>query len=120
MRTPFVAGQGVDFVDNDGADTAENLAAFGSRQKQVKRFGSRNENVGRPAKHCLAVASGSVARSHRNSYGRQLAESCFSFRGDFFERNLQVTVDVIAERLQRGNIENLRFVRQGNLGRLSH
>ena len=49
VRAPLVADHRVDFVDNHGVDVFKRFAAAGGRQHQIERFGSRNQNLRRPA-----------------------------------------------------------------------
>ena len=45
----LVAGDGMDLVDDDGADTAEELAGLGGGEEDVEGFGGGDEDVRRVA-----------------------------------------------------------------------
>ena len=47
----LVVGDGVDFVDDDGADAAEVFARFAGGEEDVEGFGRGDEDVGRVAQH---------------------------------------------------------------------
>ena len=57
----FVVGDGVDLVDDDGADAAEVLARLARGEQDVKRLGRGDEDVRRVAEHGGALFGERVA-----------------------------------------------------------
>src|SRR5271167_928677 len=57
----LVVGDGVDLVDDDGADLAEVLAGFSGGQQNVEGFRGGDKDVGRVAEHRRAILGEGVA-----------------------------------------------------------
>ena len=112
-----VADEGVDLIDDEGADVSQGRARLGRREHQVERLGGGDEDVGRVLGDRLALGGRRVAAAHGDADGRQLVAE---FRGDgvdLGQRGLEVAVDVGAEGLERGDVEDLEVVvEQAGLG----
>ena len=63
VRPASRADDRVDFVDDDGADGAQHLAAALGRQQQIQRLGRRHQDVRRRAQHRRALGLRRVAGS---------------------------------------------------------
>ena len=68
--------------------------------------------------HLLALPGGRVARAYRGADSRERPVFGASQIGDPRERHVEVLVNVVAECLQRRNVENLRAVWKFALARL--
>ena len=99
VRAALRPRDGVDLVDDDRLDAAEHLARAG-REHQVQRLGRRDQDVRRRPLHRGAVALRRVAGAHRD---RDVGP-------DAAQRRAQVTVDVVAERLERRHVDEPRVV----------
>ncbi len=95
----FVPGDGVDLVDDHGLDAREDLAGLGG-EDQVQRLGRRDEDVRRRAAHRGALALGRVAGAHGD----------LEVGADPAQRRAEVAVDVVAERLERRDVDEARVV----------
>ena len=109
MHAALVVTHGVNLVDNHrpygGQMRRHTLAA----QKEIERFGGGDQNMGRLSDHLGAVASRRVPRPHGDTDLRQISGRFFP---DSVQRLQQVLVDIVSERLERGNVEHVHAVRQ--------
>ena len=103
MRSALGARDGVDLVEDDGFDPVQRLACL-RRQEQVERLRSRDEDVGRALEHPPALVGRRVAGAHAD---RELGVQSG-------KRAPQVPLDVVVERLERGDVEQA----QASTGRL--
>ena len=106
------AGDRVDLVDDHRANAAEHAAAAHAREHDVQRLGRRDENVRRLAQHARARRRRRVARANGDAnLGKRLAR-----RGEALaqlgERLLEVALDVVVQRLERRDVEDVNRVRQ--------
>ena len=108
----LVAGDGVDLVDDDGRGAREALPALVGGEQDVERFGRRDEDVGRAAHHRLALARGRVAGPHGDADLGELEAGREGALADLGERLLEVLPDVVAERLQGGDVDDGGLVGQ--------
>ena len=67
---------------------------------------------GRLARHLLALPLRRVAGAQGGADGRQRDAPFGREGGDFGQRDFEVLVDVVAERLERGDVDDLRLVGQ--------
>ncbi len=110
MGAALVRGDGVDLVDDDGPRRLQHFAAGLGAEQDVERFGRGDEDVRRPAAHAVALARRRVAGAHPGAdvdIGKALRAQGVADAG---ERRLQVLLDVVGERLQRRDIDDLRLV----------
>jgi hypothetical protein len=70
VRSALVARHRMDLVDDHRAHVAEALAALGGRHQEVQRFGRRDQEVGRLAKHRSPGARRGVARAGNHAQVR--------------------------------------------------
>ena len=99
MRSALGPGDGVDLVEDDGLDPMQRLARLRGQQ-EVERLRSRDEDVGRALEHPPALVGRRVARAHADGeLGAQPRE-----------RAPQVPLDVVVERLERGDVEKAQTV----------
>ena len=88
------------------------------REQDVQRLRRRDQDVRRLAAHARALALRRVARAHGRANRRFAEHACRELAADAFERRAQVLLDVVRERLQRRDVEDLRFVAQRAVGGL--
>ena len=84
----------VHLIEDQRADAPQHLPPLRG-QEQEERLGRRDQDVGRLAQHRRALLRRRVARAHRDA---QLG-------AEAGERAAQVALDVVVERLQRGDVE---------------
>ena len=112
VRAAFVPGQGVDFIDDDRADGAQDIPALAGRQEQVQGFGRGDENMGRAAKHVLSIFCGRVARADFDPYLRKEKSGGQGVSRNLTQRLPEILLHVVAQGLERRDVENLRVVGQ--------
>ena len=106
VGAPLVARDGVDLVDDRGADAREHGPPAFAREQDVERLRRRHQDVRRLPAHGLASRARGVAGAHHGpDTGTGL--TCLVQRAvDAFERHLQVLVHVVAEGLERRDVED--------------
>src|ERR1700722_10640867 len=112
MHAALVIGYGVNLVDDYSLNIAQDDAALLGREQNVKRFGGSDENVRRAFEHSLPVFHQSVTRANRGSNCRHQQAALARHLQNFSQRNLKILLNVIAQRFERRNIEDLSAVLQ--------
>ena len=107
MRAALVVGDGVDLVDDDGADGSEMLTGFGGGQQQVERLGRGDEDVRRSAQHAGALGGQGVSGADAGADGRAEIATGGGQLLDLGQRAIEVLLDVVGERLERRDVEDL-------------
>ena len=112
------AGDRVDLVDDDVLDAPQDLADL-AREHQVQRFGGRDEDVRRAAGDLAAVLGRGVARAAGDGDRRDRRAEPLRRVSDAGQRRPQVALDVVGERLQRGDVQDAdrTGLRTGPFGR---
>ena len=103
----LVVGDGVDLVDDDGADMAEVLAGFAGGEQQVERLGRGDEDVRRVAQHARALAGQRVAGADAGADRRAEIAARGGELLDLGERPVEVLLNVVGERLERRDVDDL-------------
>ena len=76
MGSAFVVCDGVDFVDDDGANAAEVFAGFACGEEDVEGFGGGDEDVRRIAEHgCALFGEGVAGTDSGADFGGEIAAS---------------------------------------------
>ena len=120
MRAALVVGDGVNFVHDYGVHAAQNGAAFLRRQQDVERFGRGHQNVRRTRQHRAALVHQRVAGAHADANFRHQQAALAGHLQNFAERNFQIFLDVVAEGLERRNVEHFGAVVERAAKRLAH
>ena len=110
MSAALVVGDRVNFVHDDRFDVAQHLAALFRGQQDVQRFRRGDQNVRRPPQHGAALVHRRVAGTHGHANWRQEQAALARLLQNLAERNFEIFLDVVAERLQRGDVEHLGLV----------
>ena len=104
MRAAFIVGDGMDFIHDHRFDIAQDGAAALGRQKDIERFRRGDENMRRPHQHFAAFVHQGVASAHADAdFGHQQA-TFGGFTKNFAQRELEIFLDVVAQRLQRRDV----------------
>ena len=106
VRTPLVACDGVDLVDDHGVDRAQHLAALLGGHEQIERLGRRHDEAGRVPEHRRTLGTGGVAGAHRDTDRRRVEPELGCHRGDLRQRTFEVLGDVDRERLERRDVDD--------------
>ena len=108
----LVRHQSVDLVDDHGPCGREHRAAGIGAEQDVERLRRGDDDVRRAAVHALALARRRVAGTHPGSdlHVRQTLRT--QGLADAGKRRFQVPLDVVRQRLQRRDVDDLRLVPQ--------
>ena len=120
VRAAFVRRDRVDFVDDDGPGGRQHCASGLRTQENVERFRGRHQDVRRTAAHPLAFGRRRVARPDPGAdfdFGKTALAQLFPDAG---QRGLEVAMDVVRQRLKRGNVDDVRCVGQPPFETLPH
>jgi len=102
----------VDFVHDDRADGLENGAALLRREQDVERFWRGDQDVRRVPQHRLARGHQRVARADGRADFREVEAALTAQTNDLGERAVEVLLDVVAERLERRDVQDFGAVHQ--------
>ena len=120
VSAALVVGDGVDFVDDHCGHVTQNRAALVGSEQDVERFGSCYQNVRRALQHGAALGHQRIAGAHSGPDFRHEQALLACVGEDLAEGAFKVLLDVVAERLERGNVENFRAVLQIAAGCLAN
>ncbi len=102
VRAPLRLGHCMDLVDDHPAHAGEQLLRPAG-QHDEERLGRRDQDVGRRAQHLTAFPLRRVARAHRH----------LDVGADAAQRGAQVALDVVAERLERRDVDQAQHALGG-------
>jgi hypothetical protein len=120
MRAALVRRERVYLVDDHGARGLEHCAA-GLRTKQdVERLRRRDDDVRRQLAHAVALARRRIAGTYPGADldVRQVLRT--QSRADAGKRRFEVAVDVVRQRLQGRDVDDLGLVLEAAIEPLSH
>ena len=112
VRAALVVGHGVDFVDDDGANGFQDFAAFRGGQENVQRLGSSDQDMRRTREHRAALVGESVSGAHGGANVRHEEAALPGELKNFAERSFQILLNVVTQRLERRDIEDIGLVGQ--------
>ena len=115
MRATLAAGDSVYLVDDDRADTTQDTSSAVAGEQDVERFRGGYQNVRWMFAHGGARRLRRIAGAHHGP-NPDLGESALLQNlQDAIQRLLEVVLNVVAERLERRDVDNLGGVRQRSL-----
>ena len=120
MAAALVRGQRVNLVDDHCPGGRKHFAARFRSEQDVKRFRSCDYDMGGPATHALALSCGRIAGAHPGAdinIGKALLTQR---RTDARQRSFEIFADVVRQRLQWGNVDDLGLVTQRAVKSLAH
>ena len=120
VRAPLVAHHGVQLVQYQSRSALQALPPALGCEQYVKGLRRRYENVGRALGHGLALRRWCITRPYRCSYLRQRLPPLGRQLPDPLQRHGEVAVDVVGQRLQRRDVDDLRPVAQPAVQPLPH
>ena len=112
MRAALVVGDGMNLVDDHRLDVAENRAAAVGGQQDVQRLGRGDQDVRRTLQHLAPLFHQRVAGADGGANLRHQQAAFAGQRQDFAQRTFEILLDVVAQRLQRRDVENFGAVAQ--------
>ncbi len=107
VRAALVRREGMDLVDDDRAGRRQHLAAGLRAQEDVERFRRRHHDVRRPAMHARTLRRAGVAGSDPRADLDVGQAAATEFGPDARERRLEIAMDVVGQRFERRNIDDL-------------
>jgi hypothetical protein len=102
----------VDLVHDHGASRRQHGAAGFGAEQDVERFRRGYHDVGRPPARAVALARRRIAGAHPGAdvdVGQALSPQR---RTDALQRRFEVALDVVGERLERRDVDDLGLVGQ--------
>src|SRR5262249_39662758 len=107
VSAALVVGHGVNLAHDYRVHVAQDGAAALRREQDAERFWRGDQNMRRAFEHLLALVAERVTGADGSTnFGHQ--QPFFAGqRGDFTQRTFQVLLDIVAQGLQRGDIEYL-------------
>jgi hypothetical protein len=115
VRAALRAGDGMNLVDDDGAERAEHRSAAHAREQDVERLRRRDEDVRRLAQHPGARGGRRVAGADGDADLGELLAVLLEAVLQLGERQLEVALDVVVERLERRDVEEMDRVGERRL-----
>ena len=120
MRAALVRRQRVDLVDDHRARGGEHRAARLGTEQDVERFRRGDDDVRRAPAHAVALGCRRVAGAHQGA-DLDLGQALRAQRvGDAGQRRLEVALDVVRQRLERRDIDDVGLVLQSVGQALAH
>ena len=110
MRASLVPGHGVNLIHDNGLDRLEHGSPAGGSEHDVQRFGGSHQNMGRLARHALALGRGGIAGPHQHSDLRTGLARLLQNLADSLQGLGQVLLYVVAQGLQWRDVEHLGLV----------
>ena len=120
MRAALVRRQRVNLVDDHRPRRRQHFPAGFGTQQNVERFRRRHHDMRRPPTRAVAFGLRSVAGSHPGADIDVRQPLSPQRLADAGQRRLQIFLDVVGQRLQRRDVDDLRFIRQRPLEPAPH
>ena len=112
MRAALVRCNRVDFVDDHRSRRRQHLAPGLRAEQHVEQFRRGHQDMRRAPAHAVALGGGGVARAHPApdiDIGQAILAE---LRADAGQRNFQIAMDVVGERFERRDIDDLDLLGQ--------
>ena len=120
VRAALVVGDGVNFVHDDRLDVAQDGAAAVGGEQDVQRLRRGHQDVRRALEHLAPLFHQRVAGADGGANLRHQHAALGGQRQDFAQRAVEVLLDVVAQRLQRRDVEDFGAVVQRAVERFAH
>ena len=120
MGSAFVVDDRMDLVDDDRPHGAKCRARPVGGKQNEQRLGCSDDDVRWLLGKLLPFPDRRIAGSQRRGDGRKRDTTFQCERRDFRQRSLKIFLDVVAQRLERRDVENLGFMGQSLLVPLAH
>ncbi len=120
MRAALVGRHRMDLVDDHGPRRRQHFAAGFRTEQDVQRFRRRHDDVRRRPAHPLPFPRRRVAGAHPGAdldIGQPLSRQSFADAG---KRGFEVALNVVGQRLQRRDVDDLRLVREAAIHPLAN
>src|SRR3989454_999928 len=101
---------GLNFIHDDGPDVVQHPTALLGCEQQVEGFRRRDQDVRRPPDHLLSRRARGVAGADRNADLRPREPRRLGSLRNFSQGLVQILLDVVTERFERGDVHDLRAI----------
>src|SRR3974390_723137 len=112
MRTTLIVSHSLNLVHNDRLSRLENLPALLRSKQNVEGFGCRPEDVRRTLQHRAPFRHQRVACSHRGADLRHEKSALHRQALDLPKWDFQIGLDVVAQGLERRDVQHFRAILQ--------
>ncbi len=110
MCAALVIGDGVDFVNDNGFNIAQNRTTSLSGQQNVERLRRGDQNVRWPLQHGPPFVHERVAGADRCANLRHQQSTVARHLQNLAQRPFEILLDIVAQRFQRRHIQNFGAV----------
>src|SRR5437763_4744470 len=112
MRATLVIRHGMNFVNDNGFHITQNGPALFRREQNVKRLRRGNQNVRRTLQHRSALRRERISGADSGANLRHQQPTFTSHLENFTQWHFEVLLNVVAECLERRNVQNFGAVLQ--------
>ena len=114
VHAALAAGHRVDLIDDHAcACSRASRARTREPEEDVERLGRRDDDVRRAPAHGACARAAACRRCARRCGSRSAGKpSARQLGADAGERRLEVALDVVGERLERRDVDDVRLIRQ--------
>ncbi len=120
MHAALVPGHGVNFVDDHPARGLQHLPAGYRAEQDVEGFRRGDDDMRRPLRHLRAFGRRCVAGTDPGADLDIRQAALFQRRADAGDRRFEILLDVVGERLQGRDIDDLRRIGERAVEALAH
>src|SRR6476620_4511782 len=120
MRATFAGGNRMDLVDDHGSRGLEHGAPRLRAEQDVKRLWSGHDDMGRTLGGALALSLRRIARAHPRADSDIRKATVAQRLANAGQRHVEIAMDVVRERFQRRDIDDLSLVRQPTIKSLAY
>jgi hypothetical protein len=106
VHPAFLAGQGVDFVDDHRAHGLEDLPGTRAGEHEIQRFGRGDQDIGRPRQHRLALTLRRIAGANQHADLGEIGAQLLCLPANTRQRHTQVALNVVVQRLKRRDVHD--------------
>ena len=118
--SPLVVGDRMNLIHDHRSHVSQNLPALFRSQQNVKRLRRSHEDVRRTLQHLASFFGQRVACAHCGADFRHQHPAFRCQRENLAQRTFEIFLDVIPQRLERRDIQNLSPIHQVAFERLAH
>ncbi len=120
MRAALVRRQRMDLVDDDRPRRRQHFAAGFGAEQDVERLRRGHDDVRRKPAHALPLSGRRVASAHPGADFQVRQPSPLQGLADAGERDFEIALNVVGQRLQRRDVDDLRLVREAAVHALAN
>ena len=120
MGAAFIRRQRMDLVHDHCAGGRQHFASRGARRQDIKRFRRRHQNMRRTAFHFFPLRLRRITAAHPGANVDIGIMQTLELRANSGKRCDEIFLDVVGQRLQRRDVDQLYFVAEFSRHALAH